>query len=128
MPRCATPCPHTLVAAGVAFKATAGLHHAVCNTDPSTGFEQHGFLNVMTAVDAATRHPSLDDLVAMLANRDGAALAGGLSAHTEDEGAQARSRFLSMGTCSILEPMADLVELGLIPASDLYDAVEGKPA
>ena len=46
------------VAAGVAFKATAGLHHAVRNTDPTTGFEQHGFLNVLVAVDAAQRGAS----------------------------------------------------------------------
>jgi hypothetical protein len=30
-----------VVAAGVSFKPTAGLHHALRNTDPETGFEQH---------------------------------------------------------------------------------------
>ena len=47
------------LSAGVAFKATAGLHHAVRNTDPATGFEQHGFLNLLAAVDAA--HRGADD-------------------------------------------------------------------
>ena len=45
----------SVVRANIPFKATAGLHHGVRNTDPETGFEQHGFLNIMVAVDAARR-------------------------------------------------------------------------
>lgn len=33
-----------VVDAGVPFKATAGLHHAVRSIDPETGLEQHGVL------------------------------------------------------------------------------------
>jgi predicted ATPase len=84
--------------------------------------------DILALWDSPRQREAYEWFGAELANRDGAALAGGLSAHTEDEGAQVRSRFLSMGTCSIVEPMADLVQLGLIPASVLYDAVEGKPA
>ena len=61
--------------AAVAFKATAGLHHAVRNTDPATGFEQHGFLNVILAVDAAHRGASTDEVAAILAERDADAVA-----------------------------------------------------
>lgn len=36
----------------VAFKATAGLHHAVRNTGLATGFEQHGFRSLTPAAAA----------------------------------------------------------------------------
>ncbi|MBB2937939.1 hypothetical protein FHX82_005015 [Amycolatopsis bartoniae] len=99
-----------VVAAGVPFKATAGLHHAVRNTDPGTGFEQHGFLNLLAAAAAAREGAAADRLVPLLAERDGARLAALVS--EVDTGA--RESFRSFGTCSIDEPVAELVELGLL--------------
>jgi hypothetical protein len=105
------------VSAGVAFKATAGLHHAVRNTDPSTGFEQHGFLNVLAAVDAAQAGATTGEVATLLAERDSfavAALVAGL-----DE--RVREAFRSFGTCSIDDPRDELVALGLLtpaPATD----------
>ena len=105
---------HACVAAGLPFKATAGLHHAVRNTDPSTGFEQHGFVNLLLAADVAGRGGSVDDVAAVLADRDGAALAARLRALPEERVAALRAAFTSFGTCSIAEPRDELAALGLL--------------
>jgi hypothetical protein len=98
----------------VPFKLTAGLHHAVRRTEPDTGFEQHGFLNVLMAVGAALDGAGVDDVARVLADRDGPTLAA--RAATLDEAGAGRLRrwFASFGTCSIAEPVADLVALGLL--------------
>lgn len=100
-----------LVSQGVPFKATAGLHHAVRNTDPETGFEQHGFLNLMLATARARSGASLAEVREALALRDGLQLASQLPG-----AAGIRDSFVSFGTCSIQEPVVELVELGLLPA------------
>jgi len=100
-----------LAAAGVPFKATAGLHHALRNTDPETGFEQHGFLNLLTAANAAIEGADVDKLVPLLADRDGARVAAAVGRLP----AGVRETFRSFGTCSISEPVAELVALDLLP-------------
>jgi hypothetical protein len=102
------------VRAGVAFKATAGLHHAVRNTDPETGFEQHGFLNLILAADAAPGGASESDLVQLLAERGGARVAERVHALGAERTAQARRLFTSFGTCSISDPLRELIGLGLL--------------
>jgi hypothetical protein len=92
----------------IAFKATAGLHHAVRNTDPHTGFQQHGYLNVMLAAAAPPAQ-----VQALLALRDPAVIIERM----RDLDPSVRSRFISFGTCSIDEPLAELLDLGLLPAS-----------
>ncbi|OXM47286.1 hypothetical protein CFP71_35710 [Amycolatopsis thailandensis] len=101
------------VEAGVPFKATAGLHHALRNTDPATGFEQHGFLNLMLATDAVLTG---GDAEAALAERDGAVLAGRLRALEPDRAVAVRAGFTSFGTCSITDPLTELAGLGLLEA------------
>jgi hypothetical protein len=82
----------------VAFKLTAGLHHAVRTR------ESHGFLNVFAAVGAALEGA---DPVPVLAELDPA----GLDLRSPEA---VRRTFRSIGTCSIYEPLDDLRALGLI--------------
>ena len=90
------------------FKCTAGLHHAVRHTS-TEGFEQHGFLNVLLGTLTAFDGGSRDEVVAVLEERDAARLEA-----TDDAVARARRWFTSFGTCSIDEPLADLLALDLL--------------
>jgi hypothetical protein len=104
---------------GVAVKCTAGLHGAVRHTDRATGFPHHGFLNVLLAVDALVAGaPALP----WLEQEDGATLADAVRTWSPDRAARARAVFTSFGTCSVLEPVDDLVALGLLPAADRISA------
>jgi hypothetical protein len=102
-----------LAAAGVPFKATAGLHHAIRNTDPQTRFEQHGFLNLLVAAHAASEGAPADTVAHILAERDPAIV----TAQVDKLDAEVRTALRSFGTCSISEPLGELTELGLLPAA-----------
>jgi hypothetical protein len=92
------------------FKCTAGLHRAVRHR-ASTGFEHHGFLNVLLATRA-----SLDggDPVEVLEEDDPAALLATLHELGPDALARTRRWFVSFGCCGVEHPHHDLVELGLL--------------
>jgi hypothetical protein len=94
-----------LTRAGVPFKATAGLHHALRNTDRETGFEQHGFLNLLAATEAAERGADADEVAAILAVREPEQLPA----------LPAAALLGSIGTCSITDPVDELTALGLLP-------------
>lgn len=109
----------TIIAAvglGVPFKATAGLHHAARGTDPVTGLEQHGFLNLLAATDAALGGDA-EQVADLLAERHASRLADlvpGLSPRL-------RETFRSFGTCSIAEPLLELTALGLLDPATTKD-------
>ncbi|MDN5858652.1 MAG: hypothetical protein L0H84_08500 [Pseudonocardia sp.] len=103
-----------VVAGGVSFKATAGLHRAVRNTDQETGFEQHGFVNVLLATDALVRGAGAPEVRELLAERDGETVAGLVRDLDPRQVAAARAAFTSFGTCSILDPRDDLVTLAIL--------------
>ena len=92
------------------FKCTAGLHHAVRQTSME-GFEQHGFLNVLLATRRAFDGSTRDEVVEILESRDALGLAD--DANGADL-AGARRWFTSFGTCSVRQPLADLIDLGLL--------------
>jgi hypothetical protein len=103
------------VSRGLTFKCTAGLHHAVRYTDGE--LEQHGFLNVLLATEAARRGAAPEELAALLAQRDAAAVAGQVAGLGHERLAAARASFTSFGTCSVTDPRDDLIRLGLLPAA-----------
>lgn len=107
-------CITVLAGERLAFKCTAGLHHAVRHRAADTGLEQHGFLNVLLAVAAALADRSADEVAAELADRDTGRVAGKITALDADGVAAARELLTSVGTCSTDEPVTDLVTLGLI--------------
>jgi hypothetical protein len=93
------------------FKCTAGLHHAIAHRDHETGFPHHGFLNVLLATRQAFDGATTAEVATLLADHypnDLVALA-----RTSDL-AGARRWFVSFGSCSVQEPLDDLVGLGLV--------------
>ncbi|MGW6276700.1 hypothetical protein [Kribbella sp. NPDC055071] len=98
----------------VAFKCTAGLHNAVRHTAMDTGFEHHGFLNVLMATRASLDGSSQDEMAQLLAWRDGLELAARARELTEERAASTRRWFTSFGSCSIDEPRQDLNTLNLL--------------
>ncbi|SFO87149.1 hypothetical protein SAMN05421810_101255 [Amycolatopsis arida] len=97
------------------FKCTAGLHHAVRHTEAGTGFEQHGFLNVLLATDAAAGGADRAEVAALLGERSTAKVVAGIRVLDAGRVGRARDRFVSFGTCSVADPVRDLVDLGLLP-------------
>jgi hypothetical protein len=105
---------------GVAFKATAGLHHPVrcvraLTYEPSapTG-TMHGFVNVFMAAAILTRAEAIleDDDAGGFVFDDATASWRGHAVLTEDL-ARLRDGFaISFGSCSFEEPVTDLKELG----------------
>jgi hypothetical protein len=93
------------------FKCTAGLHHAIRHRDHETGFEHHGFLNVLLATRVAFDGGSAAEVTQVLDDHyanDLVALA------RQSDLAGARRWFTSYGSCSVAEPLDDLVGLGLL--------------
>jgi hypothetical protein len=101
---------------GVAFKLTAGLHGAVRHraADVTGDATEHGFLNVIAGVAAALDGGDEAAVAAILEDRDAPRVAATVGALPPERAAGVRRWFTSFGSCSIAEPLADLVGLGLL--------------
>jgi hypothetical protein len=95
------------------FKCTAGLHHAVRHRDHETGFEHLGFLNVLMATRAAFDGATVPEVAQVLDDHYANDLVA-LARQSDLEGA--RRWFTSYGSCSVSEPLEELVGLGLLEA------------
>jgi hypothetical protein len=69
---------------------------------------------VLLATRASLDGASQDELVAVLASRDGADLADRARELSDDQAASTRKWFTSFGSCSIDEPLVDLTTLRLM--------------
>lgn len=99
----------------VAFKCTAGLHNALRHHDDASGFEHHGFLNVLLATRATLDSAGIDEVAALLERQDSAQTTGQVREVGEPGLESARRWFRSFGSCSVLEPLEDLIDLDLLP-------------
>ncbi|MEU6247440.1 hypothetical protein [Glycomyces sp. NPDC047010] len=115
------PAPAALAAAmhgcrrrGMRFKLTAGLHRAVRHRDPVTGVHHHGFVNVLVAADATANNAGLDETTAILASEDAADLAARAKRLLD----RPRALWTGFGSCSVSEPLQDLLDLGLLRRGD----------
>lgn len=103
----------------MAFKCTAGLHFAVRHREESHGFERQGFANILLATHAALSGASVEVVTQLLGDRDEDAVTAAVLALRCDQLRRARSLYRSFGTCSVEEPVEDLVRLGLLqPPAD----------
>ena len=94
---------------GVPFKATAGLHH------PIAAPGRHGFLNLLAAATFGDEEQALaDGDPAAFALGEGRFAWRGREADAAEIERVRRDVFVSFGSCSVAEPVADLEALGLL--------------
>ncbi|MDW5325489.1 hypothetical protein [Plantactinospora sp. KLBMP9567] len=92
------------------FKLTAGLHHAIRHIDPETGFTHHGFVNILAGTAVACSGAEVAEVAETLAATDPLPLVEAARSRRE----QNRPLWIGFGSCSVLEPLIDLVRLGLV--------------
>ena len=97
----------------LSFKLTGGLHHALPHTTPD-GEEQHGLLGVLCATRWALNGAGLDDLEALLTEREPQPLLDLVTRMSDADASVVRAFFTAYGCCGVTDPIHDLSTLGLI--------------
>ena len=92
------------------FKLAAGLRHATRHTDPETGFTHHGFLNVLVATVLAAGGGEVAEVAEALAATHPVPLVEPARSHRNGP----RPLFLGFGAANVVEPLTELVRLGLV--------------
>jgi hypothetical protein len=92
------------------FRLAAGLRHAIRHTDPETGFTHHGFLNVLAASILATDGAEVAEVAEVLAATHPLPLVEPARMRRDDP----RPLFAGFGAANVVEPLTELVRLGLI--------------
>jgi len=92
------------------FKFAAGLRHALRHTDPETGFTHHGFLNVLVAAGDAAAGGEVADVAEALAATHPLPLVEPARVRRDSP----RQLWVGFGAPSVLEPLTELIRLGLI--------------
>jgi hypothetical protein len=100
---------------GLRFKLTGGLHHAV--RGPYGGEQMHGVLNVLLATHEALEGAEAPELAETLAVTDAELLVDRVTRLTPQGAEQTRASFTAYGCCGVLEPIEELVALGLLAAA-----------
>ncbi|MGH9172640.1 MAG: hypothetical protein ACRD0Z_17540 [Acidimicrobiales bacterium] len=112
----------------LAFKCTAGLHSVTRYFETSTGYQHQGFGNLLLAAGASLHGAPVEELARIVGERDESVVAAGIRSAERSWVAGARSRFLSFGTCSVSEPVEDLIRLGLLVPPSGQSSVGAPPA
>jgi hypothetical protein len=92
------------------FKLATGLRHALRHTDPETGFTHHGFLNVLVAAGHAVDGAEVAEVAEALAATHPVPLVEPARARRESP----RPLWVGFGAAGVLEPLTELIRLGLI--------------
>ncbi len=92
------------------FRLAAGLRHAIRHTDPETGFTHHGFLNVLTAAVVASEGAEVAEVAEVLAATHPLPLVEPARGRRDVD----RPLFAGFGAANVVEPLTELVRLGLI--------------
>jgi hypothetical protein len=92
------------------FKLAAGLRHALRHTDPETGFTHHGFLNVLVASAVASDGAEVAEVAEALAATHPVPLVEPARSRRDES----RPLWVGFGSYNVLEPLTELIRLGLI--------------